>query len=78
MQRKNRWSTPAQSSLSPPNDIRRSGSPGGQPTPTDNIELSLVGQNLFESGREEFAPEFLSMTATQNERGVYGELTLIF
>lgn len=46
--------------------------------PSANIELSLVGQNLLDSRRNEFEPEFLPMTATQNERGVYGKLTMRF
>ena len=46
--------------------------------PTDRIEFSLVGQNLLDGKRQEFVPEFLSMTPTQVERAVYGRLAVRF
>ncbi|MCP4407573.1 MAG: TonB-dependent receptor [Gammaproteobacteria bacterium] len=39
-----------------------------------NIELSLVGQNLVASKHLEFRTEFVEISPTQVERGVYGKL----
>jgi iron complex outermembrane receptor protein len=46
--------------------------------PSENLELSLVGQNLFESHDAQFAPSLLRSTATRVERGVYAEATWRF
>ena len=46
--------------------------------PTDNIEFSLVGQNLLDSARQEFVPELVQFSPTKAQRGVYGRLTLTF
>ncbi len=46
--------------------------------PNDRVEFAIVGQNLLDSRRKEFVPEFLSLTPTQVERGVYAKLTLTF
>ena len=42
--------------------------------PTDHLELSLVGQNLFEKSHEEFATGFFSQR-TRIPRSVYGMIT---
>jgi iron complex outermembrane receptor protein len=46
--------------------------------PRKGVDLSLIGQNLFDNRRREFAPEFLSMTPTQVQRAVFGRLTVGF
>jgi iron complex outermembrane receptor protein len=46
---------------------------------TENIELSLVGQNLLEKTNQEFeSSQFVSDEPTKVERGVYGKVTLEF
>ncbi len=42
------------------------------------IELSIAGQNLFDSHHLEFIPESLGTTATEVERGFYAKLTWRF
>jgi len=42
----------------------------------ENLELAIVGQNLFDPGHPEFSNEVLA--ATEIERAVYGELTYRF
>jgi iron complex outermembrane recepter protein len=47
--------------------------------PVKNLEISLVGQNLFERRHMEFKPEsFVSFLPTEVERGVYGKVTWRF
>lgn len=46
--------------------------------PSETVEFAVVGQNLLDSRREEFSPEFGSLTPTQVERGVYAKFTLTF
>ncbi|MEX2015347.1 MAG: TonB-dependent receptor, partial [Candidatus Hydrogenedentales bacterium] len=46
--------------------------------PRDNLEFALVGQNLLESGRTEFAPTFVNTTPTEVERNFYGKVTWRF
>jgi iron complex outermembrane receptor protein len=45
---------------------------------SDQIELSLVGQNLLDSAHREFAPSFFATQATEVQRSVYGKVTLRF
>ncbi len=45
--------------------------------PRENIELMLVGQNLFSSGRMEFTSEYLA-PLTDIEQSIYGKLTYRF
>jgi iron complex outermembrane receptor protein len=44
--------------------------------PTDKVEFSLVGQNLFAARHLEFAPQFVPSTPTEVQRAVYGKLTI--
>lgn len=46
--------------------------------PRNNLELSVVGQNLLDSQRPEFIPEIVNTTPTEVERGVYGKITWNF
>ena len=46
--------------------------------PADGVELSLIGQNLFDGRRQEFEAEFLSMTPTRVERAVFARLSVRF
>lgn len=46
--------------------------------PRENLALELVGQNLLDSSRLEFAPSFVNFIPTRNERGVYGKITWRF
>ncbi|MFQ5478634.1 MAG: TonB-dependent receptor plug domain-containing protein [Candidatus Binatia bacterium] len=44
--------------------------------PSESLELSLVGQNLFDGSHTEFAPSaFVSSEATETQRSVYGKIT---
>jgi iron complex outermembrane receptor protein len=46
---------------------------------TENVELSIVGQNLLESSNQEFeSSQFVSDEATKVDRGVYGKVTIQF
>jgi iron complex outermembrane receptor protein len=45
--------------------------------PYEGVELSLVGQNLFDDNHQEFSP-FVSNFASQVGRSVYGAVTLRF
>ncbi|NQU07062.1 MAG: TonB-dependent receptor, partial [Candidatus Abyssubacteria bacterium] len=45
--------------------------------PTENLELSVVGQNVFEGHQKEFEPTLFT-PATEPERSVYGKITLRF
>lgn len=44
----------------------------------DNLNIALIGQNLFHSQRREFEAEFIRYTPTRLQRAVYGKLTLTF
>lgn len=46
--------------------------------PCNNLEISLVGQNLFHTHHAEFTPEMIYTVPTQVERSVYGKITWIF
>ncbi len=46
--------------------------------PTQNLELSLVGQNLLANRHAEFRPSSITTQATEVERSVYGRITLRF
>jgi iron complex outermembrane receptor protein len=43
--------------------------------PVKQLELSLVGQNLFTSHHAEFVPEYVFTIPSEIERSVYGKLT---
>jgi iron complex outermembrane receptor protein len=46
---------------------------------TENLELSIVGQNLLERSNQEFASSlFVADEPTKVDRGVYGKVTLKF
>jgi iron complex outermembrane receptor protein len=46
--------------------------------PFKTLELSLVGQNLFESHHPEFIPEYINTLPSEVVRSVYGKLTWQF
>ncbi len=46
--------------------------------PRENIELSIVGQNLGQPRHKEFTPEFLSTQETEIERSIYGGIKVNF
>jgi iron complex outermembrane receptor protein len=46
--------------------------------PTENLELSLVGQNLFDKQHLEYRPSSIATQTTEIERGVYGKVTWRF
>jgi len=46
--------------------------------PVKNLELALVGQNLFQRRHPEFIPEFINTTASEVPRSVYGKVTWNF
>lgn len=46
--------------------------------PLKSLELSLVGQNLFQRHHPEYIPEFINTTASETPRSVYGKLTWKF
>jgi iron complex outermembrane receptor protein len=46
--------------------------------PSEDLELSIVGQNLLESHDLQFAPALLLNEATRAERGVYADVTWRF
>ena len=46
--------------------------------PHPNVELSVVGQNLLDSERLEFAPEEVPVSPTAAERSVYGKIKFEF
>lgn len=46
--------------------------------PLKSLELSLVGQNLFQQHHPEYIPEFINTTASETPRSVYGKLTWKF
>jgi iron complex outermembrane receptor protein len=46
---------------------------------TENLELSIVGQNLLERSNQEFASsQFVADEPTKVDRGVYGKVTIEF
>ncbi|MDY6987912.1 MAG: TonB-dependent receptor [Thermodesulfobacteriota bacterium] len=46
--------------------------------PQDNLELSLVGQNLLDDHHPEFVPELIETAPSEVERSVYGKITWQF
>lgn len=46
--------------------------------PNKTVELSLVGQNLFQKRHPEYIPEFINTTASEVPRSVYAKLTWRF
>ena len=44
----------------------------------ENMKLSILGQNLFDSERAEFAPTFVNTLATETELSVFGKFTWTF
>jgi iron complex outermembrane recepter protein len=46
--------------------------------PHENLELSIVGQNLFEADHPEFAPNFIQSQSTEIEQSVYGKVSCRF
>jgi iron complex outermembrane receptor protein len=44
--------------------------------PTRNLELALVGQNLFDDRHPEYASTLLGTQSTEVERSVYARVTL--
>lgn len=46
--------------------------------PRPQLELALVGRNLFHQHRKEFAPEFVNTFPTEVERSLYGKVTWQF
>ena len=46
--------------------------------PHEDVEISIVGQNLLDEQHEEFAASFLDTTPTEQERSVYGKVTVNF
>ena len=46
--------------------------------PVKQLELALVGQNLFQKRHPEYIPEFINTTASEVPRSVYGKVTWRF
>jgi iron complex outermembrane receptor protein len=46
--------------------------------PVENLELTVVGQNLLSDQHSEFEPDFLGTMLTEVERGVYAKVTWLF
>jgi len=46
--------------------------------PSKELEVAVVGQNLFDKSHPEFEPQFLQTIPTEAERGVYFKVTLSF
>ena len=46
--------------------------------PTQNVEVSITGQNLLDSHHPEFEDFFISTHPTETERGVYGAVKWMF
>ncbi len=46
--------------------------------PTDNLELSIVGQSLLDSQHKEFSPNIVNIQITELESSVYGKITWKF
>jgi iron complex outermembrane receptor protein len=46
--------------------------------PSDHVELSIVGQNLFQRRHEEFRSTLIRTQNTEVEAGVYGRVTIRF
>ena len=46
--------------------------------PFENLEISIVGQNLLDSKRPEFSSEILSTNTTEVQRGFYSKFTWKF
>jgi iron complex outermembrane receptor protein len=45
---------------------------------SENVELSVVGQNLFRSRHEEFKSSFVPVATSEVETGIYGKVTIRF
>ncbi len=46
--------------------------------PSENLEISIVGQNLFDPQHPEFFPEFAGIVPSEVQRGMYAKLTWHF
>lgn len=46
--------------------------------PRPGLELSMTGQNLFDSAHAEFSPDFIYSLPTEVERSIYGKILLKF
>lgn len=46
--------------------------------PRDNLEVAVVGQNLFDAHHYEFRPYLVPYVPTRVDRGIYGKLTWTF
>jgi iron complex outermembrane receptor protein len=46
--------------------------------PVENLEISVIGQNLLDNHHKEFRPEILALASSEIERGVYGKVTWSF
>jgi iron complex outermembrane receptor protein len=44
----------------------------------ENVELSVVGQNLLDDQHPEYEPEFIDTIPTEVQRSVYGQVTWQF
>ncbi|GAU08326.1 TonB-dependent receptor plug domain-containing protein [Desulfoplanes formicivorans] len=47
-------------------------------SPTPNVELSLVGQNLLEKNHQEYAQQDLNVAPTSVQRSMYAKITFTF
>jgi iron complex outermembrane receptor protein len=47
-------------------------------TPKPGLDLSLIGQNLFDSTHREFNPDFIVSYPTEIERSIYGKVSWSF
>jgi iron complex outermembrane receptor protein len=50
----------------------------GWRSPNKKWEISVVGQNLFNSRHQEFAPSYIETQTTEVETSVYGKVTFRF
>lgn len=46
--------------------------------PLENLELALVGQNLFQSRHPEYIAEFINTASSETPRSIYGKITWKF
>ena len=47
-------------------------------SPREGLDVSLVGQNLFDNAHREFNPDFIYSVPTRVERSIYGKIALRF
>ena len=47
-------------------------------SPRKGVDVSLVGQNLFDNAHREFNPDFIYSVPTRVERSIYGKIALRF